>query len=502
MAQPNVELISMDFRFAKRNLILCEPRDGEHVHVMYTPHTKLEMLVEVQRRLHHAQLSFERVDEQEFEQRLNISYESQSDAYSFSEDWSDQEITHMLEDIPDHEDLLETQESAPIIRLLNSLLAKAIQMNASDIHFEVFKHKFIVRFRIDGVLHEVHQLPKNISVLLISRIKVMAKLDIAEKKIPQDGRINLKIAGREIDVRVSVLPSSHGERAVLRILDKRQAKLELEHLGAQPEIIETLNRLISEPHGIVLVTGPTGSGKTTTLYAAINKLNSLERNILTVEDPIEYDLSGIGQTQVNPKVGMTFAKGLRAILRQDPDVIMVGEIRDQETANTSIEASLTGHLVFSTLHTNNAIGAIIRLRDMGIQPFLLSSSLLGVVAQRLVRRLCDVCKQSYQPDASEKAWLGDYSGIIYKPKGCDECNHFGYKGRVGIYEIIILDEHLKKMIHDEISENVIRAYVQRHFNDLRTDGIKRVFSGETSLEEVLRVTQLTIQLEEMPDGSL
>lgn len=502
MGEEDPKSVSLDFRFAKKNLVLCEPQGEAHLHVVYTHQTRPEILVEVQRAYHSHLLSFETVSEQDFNQRLNVSFESQKDAYSFSEDWSDEDIQHVLEDMPDNEDLLEAQESAPIIRLLNSLLSKAIQMGSSDIHFEVFKNEFLVRFRIDGVLHEVHQLPKNISVLLISRIKVMAKLDIAEKKTPQDGRINIKIAGREVDIRVSVLPSSHGERAVLRILDKRQAKLDLEHLGAHPEVIATLNQLISEPHGIVLVTGPTGSGKTTTLYAAINKLNSMERNILTVEDPIEYDLTGIGQTQVNTKVGMTFAKGLRAILRQDPDVIMVGEIRDKETANISIEASLTGHLVFSTLHTNNAVGAIIRLRDMGVQSFLLSSSLLGVCAQRLVRRLCDECKQSYTPDAAQRKWLGSYQGPLYRPHGCEACNQLGYKGRVGIYEIIVLDENLKKMIHDEASENSIKEYAKRHFDDIRMDGIKRVISGETSLEEVLRVTQVTGTLEDMSDGTV
>ena len=479
----------VDFSFAKRHSLLVEHFDESKALVLHTNRTPLEAFLELQRVLK-VPLAFKLCTPEAFLEALNNRYESMQQG-EIASDLENTDIQDVLVDIPENEDLLETQESAPIIKLLNTLLSQAIKMNASDIHFEVFKEGFIVRYRIDGILHEIHKLPKNVSLLLISRIKVMAKLDIAEKKVPQDGRINLKIAGRDIDVRVSTLPSNHGERAVLRILDKKQAKLDLKHLGARPEIIEQIHEMIHQPHGIILVTGPTGSGKTTTLYAAINNLNNQERNILTVEDPIEYDLTGVGQTQVNPKVGMTFAQGLRAILRQDPDVIMVGEIRDKETANIAIEASLTGHLVLSTLHTNNAIGAVIRLKDMGIQPYLIASSLLGVVAQRLVRRLCEACRKPYHPDESERAMLGDIPSpsTIYKPGGCSLCNGFGYKGRLGIYEIIILDETLKKMIHDQASETKIKAYANQQFDDLRQDGIKRVLSGETSLEEMLRVTQ-------------
>lgn len=424
----------------------------------------------------------------QFEQQLNDYYESLEQDLMTSINEGD--IDQVLDELPDSEDLLESQESAPIIKLLNSLLSQAIKMNASDIHFEIFKDSFIVRFRIDGVLHEVHRLGRNLSILLISRIKVMAKLDIAEKKVPQDGRINLKIAGREIDVRVSTLPSNHGERAVLRILDKKNARLELQHLGARPNVLKLIEQMISKPHGIILVTGPTGSGKTTTLYAALNELNDHERNILTVEDPIEYDLPGIGQTAVNPKVGMTFAQGLRAILRQDPDVIMVGEIRDKETASIAIEASLTGHLVFSTLHTNHAIGALVRLQDMGVPSFLLASSLIGVIAQRLVRTLCTHCKEAYQPDELEKQTIGVEEDVtLYKAKGCEACNQFGYRGRISIYEIVILDENVRKLIHDNATESVLTDTIRSRYPDIRHDGMARVLSGETSLEEVLRVTQ-------------
>ena len=371
------------------------------------------------------------------------------------------------------------------------MLTQAIKQNASDIHFETFENKLTIRFRIDGVLREILQPPRVLSVLIISRIKIMAKLDIAEKRLPQDGRISLRIAGRTVDVRVSTIPTHYSERVVLRLLDKQSAPLDFEKLGMGPSDLALIQQFIAKPHGILLVTGPTGSGKTTTLYAALTQLNSVDRNILTIEDPIEYYLPGIGQTQVNTKIDMTFARGLRAILRQDPDVVMVGEIRDLETAEMAVQASLTGHLVLSTLHTNSAIGVIMRLRDMGIEPYLLSSTLMGMVAQRLVRLLCNDCKQSKLALPSELQWLGLPETELVElchPLGCPSCNGSGYQGRTGLYECIAVDDLLGEMIHGNESEAVMEAYIRKKHRSMRQDGWRRVLKGETTLEEVLRVT--------------
>jgi general secretion pathway protein E len=400
-------------------------------------------------------------------------------------------LTDLMHELPKAEDLLEKQDDAPIIRLLNALLSEAIKEGASDVHIETFEDHVTIRFRVDGVLHEVLEPPRILAPLIISRIKVMARLDIAEKRLPQDGRITLRIGGRSVDVRVSTMPTNHGERAVLRLLDKQNARLDLAELGMEPEILKLLRHLIVQPHGILLVTGPTGSGKTTTLYAGLIVLNDKKRNILTVEDPIEYDLVGIGQTQVSNKIQMTFAKGLRAILRQDPDVVMVGEIRDLETAQIAIQASLTGHLVLSTLHTNSAIGAITRLDDMGVEPFLLASSLTGVLAQRLARLLCKHCKKPMVASTSECALLGvpeATSPVIYHPVGCAQCRFSGYSGRTGVYELIAIDETLRTMIHDRAAEQQMRKYARELFPSIRQDGYRRVLAGDTSLEEILRVT--------------
>ncbi|MEC9126445.1 MAG: ATPase, T2SS/T4P/T4SS family, partial [Pseudomonadota bacterium] len=345
---------------------------------------------------------------------------------------------------------------------------------------------------VDGVLREILRPNRKLSSMLVSRIKVMAKLDIAEKRVPQDGRITLRIAGRAVDVRVSTMPSSHGERVVLRLLDKNNARLNLEDLGMTLQNRNHFSSLIRKPHGIILVTGPTGSGKSTTLYAGLTEINSRDRNILTVEDPIEFDLPGIGQTQVNPRVDMTFARGLRAILRQDPDVVMVGEIRDIETAQIAVQASLTGHLVLSTLHTNTAAGAITRLEDMGIEPFLLSSSLLAVLSQRLVRTLCPDCKKPHTPDASELEVLGQNATsetTIYKPHGCAACNQTGYRGRTGIHELLLVDEKVREMMHEGVGEQAIERYIRKTTPSIREDGCSKVLAGATSLEEVLRVTR-------------
>ena len=328
--------------------------------------------------------------------------------------------------------------------------------------------------------------------MLVSRIKVMAKLDIAEKRIPQDGRISLRLAGREVDVRASTLPANHGERVVMRLLDKQAGRLDIGHLGLQATDHKRLSDLIHKPHGIILVTGPTGSGKTTTLYAALTELNDHSRNILTIEDPIEYQLEGIGQTQVNTKVDMTFARGLRAMLRQDPDVVMVGEIRDMETAEIAVQASLTGHLVLSTLHTNTAVGAVTRLQDMGIEPFLLASSLLGVVAQRLVRVLCVHCRTGVAADEEECALLGvspNYAPVIYRPVGCEKCNFSGYRGRLGIYELVMVDDTMRRLIHSHAGEHELEAHARTLSSSIRADGIRKVLKGVTTLEEVVRATR-------------
>ena len=366
------------------------------------------------------------------------------------------------------EDLLETSDDAPIIRMLNALLTQAARDGASDIHIEPYERHSSVRFRVDGTLREVVQPNRALHAALISRLKIMADLDISEKRLPQDGRISLRIGTRAVDVRVSTLPSAHGERAVLRLLDKSGNKLTLEAVGMQGDVLQRLLGLIAQPHGIILVTGPTGSGKTTTLYAALQRLDAGRGNIMTVEDPIEYELPGVGQTQVNAKIDLTFAKALRAILRQDPDVIMIGEIRDFETAHIAIQASLTGHLVLATLHTNDAASAVTRLIDMGVEPFLLSSSLLGVLAQRLVRKLCTHCHGA----------------------GCAECSQSGYQGRTGIFELLVTNDQQRALIHQRASDAELRqSALDAGMVLMRDDGARLVQAGVTSPEELLRVTR-------------
>ncbi len=399
-------------------------------------------------------------------------------------------LDEVARELSEPEDLLESDDDAPIIRLINALITEAIKENASDIHVEPFESRLSIRFRVDGVLREVLEPPRQIASLLVSRIKVMAQLDIAEKRLPQDGRIALKVANRPVDIRVSTLPSGHGERVVMRLLDKQAGRLDLKELGMGGEEDGRLESLIQKPHGIILVTGPTGSGKTTTLYAMLSVLNDTHRNILTVEDPVEYDLDGIGQTPVNTKVDMTFAKGLRAILRQDPDVVMVGEIRDSETAQIAVQASLTGHLVLSTLHTNSAVGAITRLQDMDVEPFLLSSTLLGVISQRLVRKLCPQCKSVTRVDVEQVSGFAiSPDDEIYQANGCGECMQSGFRGRIGIYEMIEVDDTLSTMIHDGASQPKLEKYCRTRSHSLREDGIRKVLQGETAIDEVLRVTR-------------
>lgn len=428
----------------------------------------------------------------EFERRLARAYEGGSSvAQTMVDDLGDGGLDALANTLNAPIDLLEADDEAPIIRLINALLSEAVREGASDIHLESFESRMVVRFRVDGMLREVLEPPRAVAGIIVSRIKVMANLDIAEKRVPQDGRISLRLAGRPVDVRVSTLPSGQGERVVLRLLDKEAGRLTLDNLGLTRELQARLNKLIHRPHGILLVTGPTGSGKTTTLYAALSEINTRERNILTVEDPIEYYLDGVGQTQVNPKVEMTFARGLRAILRQDPDVVMVGEIRDVETAEIAVQASLTGHLVLSTLHTNSAVGAITRLRDMGVEPFLLSSSLIGVLAQRLVRRLDARYREAYTPDASECALLGldaSQPPTLYRVREEARQRGQGYLGRTGVYELITIDADTRRLIHDGAAEPAIEAQVRKHSSSILAYGAALVMAGVTTTEELLRVT--------------
>ncbi|WP_462430068.1 type II secretion system ATPase GspE [Bilophila wadsworthia] len=393
------------------------------------------------------------------------------------------------------EDLLEDSSEAPFIRLVNMILAQAVRAGASDIHIEPYRDVSRVRFRLDGVLYERHTLNKAHHAAVVSRIKVMAKLNIAEKRLPQDGRIAISLGGRQAGLRVSTLPTSFGERVVLRLLEKSERVLSLTELGLSREDLQLMHSLVGITHGIVLVTGPTGSGKTTTLYAVLQELTAPDKNILTIEDPVEYELEGVGQIQVNPKIGLTFADGLRSIVRQDPDVILIGEIRDAETAAIAVQSALTGHLVFSTLHTNDAPGAVTRLFDMGVEPFLLSSVLRGVVAQRLVRMLCPHCREAYLPDGQELEKLGAARSAyrpgqpLYRAKGCPDCLDTGYRGRMAIYEIMPVSDALKRLIVDKADANVLGACaLSEAMRNLRHDGMLKVIAGLTSLTEVARVT--------------
>jgi general secretion pathway protein E len=482
----------LPFAFAKRHGVLLLARDGAPQLVVRDP-PAADALLEVQRHLGGALPPYEAVDGERFDALLQQVYEERSgeELRAVEEMEGDIDLSRLAEALPEPTDLLESDDEAPIIRLLNALLSGAVRENASDIHVEPFENRLVVRFRVDGVLREVMQIRRAVAPLVVSRIKVMAKLDIAEKRLPQDGRISLRIAGRAVDVRVSTVPAGHGERVVLRLLDKQAGRLDLGQLGMAGETMAAIDDLIRKPHGIILVTGPTGSGKTTTLYAALTRINDRSRNILTVEDPIEYYLDGIGQMQVNTKVDMTFARGLRAILRQDPDVVMVGEIRDLETAEIAVQASLTGHLVLSTLHTNSAVGAVTRLRDMGVEPFLLSSSLLGVLAQRLVRLLCRECRAPHPADARERKLLdaGEAPATIHRAVGCPACNGSGYAGRTGIYELALADDAMRTLIHDGASEQALEQHARQRTASIRQDGLRRVLAGDTTLEEVLRVTR-------------
>ena len=482
----------LPFAFARRHGVILLERGGE-LRLGLREGAALTAVQEAQRVVG-MRLPMQWLAQADFDQALGAAYQHDSSAAMLMVEGlgNDLDLASLADQIQETEDLLEQEDDAPIIRLINAILGEAIAENASDIHIETFEKRLVIRFRVDGILREVVQPKRELAALLVSRIKVMAKLDIAEKRIPQDGRISLRVGGREVDIRVSTLPSANGERVVLRLLDKQAGRLTLRHLGMNEQDRRHLEQAVKKPHGIILVTGPTGSGKTTTLYAALTTLNDRTRNILTVEDPIEYHLEGIGQTQVNTKVDMTFARGLRAILRQDPDVVMVGEIRDQETADMAVQASLTGHLVLSTLHTNSAIGAVTRLVDMGVEPFLISSSLLGVLAQRLVRVLCNDCKRAYVADAAECELLGASlaeAPTLYHAEGCEQCRGLGYRGRTGIYELVLFDDALRTMVHTRASEQDMLRHARILGPSIRDDGLRKVREGVTTIEEVLRVTR-------------
>ncbi len=478
----------LNYNFARTQGVLIVADEAGKPRLLHRPQAGLEALLEARRAIGHA-INKQEVSPSAFEAALSKAY-AQNDLSSASEDAiGGEDLSALADGLPKTSDLLDNSDDAPVIRLINGILQEAIRARASDIHIEPYEQRLSVRFRIDGTLQERLSLPARLAPVLVSRVKVMAQLDIAQKRVPQDGRFSLNLGQRAIDVRVSTLPSRHGERLVMRILEKDSSRLALPELGMDKAMLSAFSSALARPNGIILVTGPTGSGKTTTLYGALSELNDGSRNVLTVEDPVEYALDGIGQTQVNTQVGMSFAAGLRAILRQDPDVVMVGEIRDPETAEIAVQASLTGHLVLSTVHTNSAIAAIARLRDMGVEPFLLASTVTALVAQRLVRELCPNCKTPYTASSQELDELGlpQKAMTFYRAKGCSSCQDIGYRGRLGLYEMVIMDDVLRAMIHDGAPEAEMIAHAFRSRQTLLQSGAQAVTAGLTTPEEVLRV---------------
>ena len=484
---------AVPYAFAKANGVVVTALDEGLAQVAVRSGAHAGALAEVRRALG-VPLQARRIGADEFDELVSALYNAaDAGAAALADDLAqDLDLGRLLQEIPRIEDLLESQNDAPLIRLINALFTQALRDGASDIHIEPFETRSVVRLRIDGTLRDLIEPARALHGAIVSRVKIMAQLDIAEKRLPQDGRITLRVAGKPIDVRVSTIPTGHGERVVLRLLDKQAGRLDLSRLGMDDATLAHMDKLIREPHGIVLVTGPTGSGKTTTLYAALSRLDPKALNIMTVEDPIEYDLDGISQTQINTRIEMSFARALRTILRQDPDVVMIGEIRDLETAQIAVQASLTGHLVFATLHTNDAVAAVTRLVDMGVEPFLLASSLIGVGAQRLVRRLCMECRKPFAADGAQLQALGfaPTRGTFFTAQGCPACKHSGYRGRTGIYELLSVDDGLRRLIHDRASEQLLREYAVSHgMRSLRDDGMRWAAEGAISLEEVVRVTR-------------
>ena len=479
----------LPFEFARSNGILVREIEGD---LVLSPDASRSAITEVSR-INSKFATVTRVGKEDFDKMLSSLYSGRKNSSeSVMEDIKDfVDMESAAADLEETSDLLDSEDDAPIIRLLNAILAESLKENASDIHIEPYEKESLVRFRLDGVLSTVLKPSSQITPLLISRIKVMSKLDIAEKRLPQDGRMTVKLGGRSIDLRISTMPSSHGERVVMRLLDKDAGKLQVDDLGMPSETSAQLDDLIRRPHGIILVTGPTGSGKTTTLYAGLQQMDRQGRNIMTVEDPVEYDLPGISQTQINLRAGMTFARGLKAILRQDPDVILIGEIRDGETAEIATQSSLTGHLVLSTLHTNTAAGAITRLQDLGVDSFLLASTIRGILSQRLLRKLCPHCKRPSEPNEFNRGLLKLKPGQkVFEANGCEKCNSTGYAGRQALFELVTVDSSLQTLIHENAGEIELEAKIREQVPSIREAGFGLVRDGLTTIEEVLRVTSV------------
>ncbi|MEK6637482.1 MAG: ATPase, T2SS/T4P/T4SS family [Pseudomonadota bacterium] len=482
---------TLPYGFARKFGVVIDRMDGETVSVSLREGADPHILLEVRRHLARA-FGVSHVSPARFDELLSTTYAMDGEAAAMAAGslGLGDDLDLIAGGMPSAEDLLDSSDDAPAIRLINGIIADAVRQGVSDIHIEPYESGLVIRMRIDGILRETLRMPAHVAPVIVSRIKVMARLDIAERRLPQDGRIGLTLGGKQLDVRVSTLPARGGERVVLRILDKDNAGITLDGLGMAAAINTLLRDAFAEPNGIILVTGPTGSGKTTTLYAGLRLLNDGTRNILTVEDPVEYAVDGVGQTQVNPKVGLTFAAGLRAILRQDPDVVMVGEIRDRETAEIAVQASLTGHLVLSTVHTNDAVGAITRMRDMKVEPFLLASTLRAVLAQRLVRRLCQSCRKPVMADAAVRALLVLVEGsVIYEASGCDACSGSGYKGRIGVFEAIRIDDTIRRLINEGGDEIDIATYAYANAQNLTSAARALVREGLTTPEEAIRISR-------------
>jgi general secretion pathway protein E len=480
--------LGLPYRFAKEKGVIFDRIENEIVYIKSNNSSSLSTFSEL-RNFYQLPVSVISVKNELFEKELAKHYsDNAASSADLMDDMDDTyDLSALVANIPKTADLLDSENDAPVIKLINAFIAEAIKSRASDIHIEPYEEYLSIRFRVDGILKEVLKPNSKLTSMLNARIKVMSNLDIAEKRVPQDGRMSLRLGEKWVDIRVSTLPSSYGERIVLRILDKADSYLSLEQIGMKDELLQEFKNTLTIPNGIILVTGPTGSGKTTSLYAGLNLLNDSSRNIITVEDPVEYAIEGVSQTQVNTKVGMTFAKGLRAILRQDPDIIMVGEIRDLETAEIAIQASLTGHLVLSSVHTNNASSAITRMKDMGIESYLLASTVKGILAQRLVRKLCVKCKEEYK---SETEIHGIPLGsLLYRPLGCSNCNETGYSGRIGVFEFLSINDELKEAINNNSSEENISNIAFKHQDNLMQSGVDLAIKGFTSVEELMRVTK-------------
>ncbi len=486
--------LKLPITYAKKAVVLPLRRENGTV-MAATAEPLILTTVEDLRVLYNADISFVLASPEKILDTVNrLHSEDMNKAEETVQEMEEDDLSFLAAELEEPTDLLEVTDDAPIIRLVNSLLSQAIRERASDIHIEPFEKDMIARFRIDGILYNILTIQKRYQASIASRVKIMSGLNIAEKRLPQDGGMRIKIGGKDVDIRVSIVPTAFGERIVLRLLYRESALLPLEEIGFSGENLDHFNELITRPHGIILVTGPTGSGKTTTLYASLSKINAPDKNIITIEDPIEYQLKGIGQIQVNSKINLTFAAGLRSVLRQDPDVILVGEIRDGETAEIAIQAALTGHLVFSTLHTNDAAGAITRLIDMKIEPFLISSSVMAILAQRLVRVLCKECREAYEITPAEIAELeiknGTEGATVFRAKGCETCFNTGYLGRKAIYELLLVDDDIRQLIMKNTDAATIKAAaVQKGMRTLRQDGADNVLQGITSVDEVVRVTQ-------------